>query len=210
VGSFSTIGGGISNLSALTIDVDKDWARHVIKNLGAPVDSGDAARKGDIPLTLKKVAEVDVTSAVTSITVTGLDINTHKFYLIIFMVKNPTAGGVWYHLCVEGDTTLTNYYSQYAYWSGTGGGAGRSNDACISSEYAGDEGGVLILVARSPSGYPHAWSFRAQRVGANVSIELYHACKTAAVTNITRIDIVASAAGGIGAGSKLIIYGASG
>jgi len=32
------------SLSGLTIDVDKDWLGHVIKNLGAPVDAGDAVR----------------------------------------------------------------------------------------------------------------------------------------------------------------------
>lgn len=42
--------GGISKLSELEIDADKDWLGHVIKNLGAPVDSGDAARLGDLVL----------------------------------------------------------------------------------------------------------------------------------------------------------------
>jgi len=34
-----------ATLSALEIDVDKDWGGHVIKNLGAPVDSYDSLRK---------------------------------------------------------------------------------------------------------------------------------------------------------------------
>jgi hypothetical protein len=36
--------GGVSRLSELIIDVDKDWAGKVIKNLGEPVDPGDALR----------------------------------------------------------------------------------------------------------------------------------------------------------------------
>jgi hypothetical protein len=36
--------GGITKLSELTIDVDKDWVGKVIKNLGEPVDPGDALR----------------------------------------------------------------------------------------------------------------------------------------------------------------------
>jgi len=40
----------ISKLSELEIDVDKDWLGHVIKNLGTPVDSGDAVRLGDLLL----------------------------------------------------------------------------------------------------------------------------------------------------------------
>jgi hypothetical protein len=35
-------------LSLLTIDVDKDWAGHVIKNLGSPVNANDSLRKTDL------------------------------------------------------------------------------------------------------------------------------------------------------------------
>jgi len=38
---------GVSTLSQLLIDADKDWAGHLIKNLGAPVDDADALRRGD-------------------------------------------------------------------------------------------------------------------------------------------------------------------
>jgi hypothetical protein len=38
---------GISKLSGLEIDVSKDWAEKLIKNLGAPVDPTDVARHGD-------------------------------------------------------------------------------------------------------------------------------------------------------------------
>jgi len=43
---------GISKLSELTIDVDKDWEGHIIKNLGAPTSPTDSARPKDIPLYL--------------------------------------------------------------------------------------------------------------------------------------------------------------
>jgi len=36
--------GGAKKLSQLEIDTDKDWGGHVIKNLGAPSDAGDAVR----------------------------------------------------------------------------------------------------------------------------------------------------------------------
>ena len=38
---------GVSTLSQLLIDADKDWAGHLIKNLGAPVDDADALRRAD-------------------------------------------------------------------------------------------------------------------------------------------------------------------
>ena len=38
---------GVTTLSELGIDVDMDWLGHLIKNLGAPVDDGDAVRRQD-------------------------------------------------------------------------------------------------------------------------------------------------------------------
>lgn len=38
----------VPRLSLLTIDVDKDWAGHLIKNLGTPVNANDAIRKTDL------------------------------------------------------------------------------------------------------------------------------------------------------------------
>jgi len=48
MGGFSTVGGGVTKLSQLQIDVSKDWAGYLIKNLGAPVDANDAIRKTDL------------------------------------------------------------------------------------------------------------------------------------------------------------------
>jgi len=39
---------GITKLSELTIDIDKNWGGYKIKNLGAPVDTGDAIRKTEL------------------------------------------------------------------------------------------------------------------------------------------------------------------
>lgn len=39
---------GVTKLSELTIDVDKDWQGYVIKNLGTPVDPNDSLRKTDL------------------------------------------------------------------------------------------------------------------------------------------------------------------
>jgi hypothetical protein len=41
-------GGGIRKLSELAIDIDKNWLGYRIKNLGSPVDAGDAVRKTDL------------------------------------------------------------------------------------------------------------------------------------------------------------------
>jgi len=39
---------GVTKLSQLIIDIDKDWGGHVIKNLGTPTDPYDSARKTEV------------------------------------------------------------------------------------------------------------------------------------------------------------------
>ena len=41
---------GVTGLSGLVVDSDKNWLGHLIKNLGAPADDGDALRKQDAVL----------------------------------------------------------------------------------------------------------------------------------------------------------------
>jgi hypothetical protein len=199
-----------ATLSQLVIDTDKDWAGKLIKNLGAPVDSGDAARKGDIPLTLKKVAEVSVTSAVTQITITGLDINADKFYLMLLWLKNPTAAAVTYKLYFEGDLTDANYYTQVLYATGTTVGGSRDNSPNLIYINAGYCGIAFVYIFRDVDGVPRFTCDHSHEPASSIFQEHKYCAKTAAVANITRLDLVASAAGGIGAGSKLIIYGAVG
>jgi hypothetical protein len=185
-------------------DVVLDYHR-----LKTPIDHPD----GSITIaklgfgTLKKVAEISVTSDVTQITITGLDINTDKFYLIIGYIKNPTASLEVIALYVEGDTTSTNYYNQDFYVSGSSTGAGRGNSPYILDVSGGSNVGFLIFLLRDTSGYPRACSISTQDNVGSILIRSKAWTKTATVTNITRIDLVASVTNGIGAGSRIIIYG---
>jgi hypothetical protein len=211
MGSFSTIGGGISKLSELIIDADKDWAGKLIKNLGAPVDPGDAARKGDIPLTLKKVAEVSVAAGVSQLVVTGLDINTHKLYVIFFTVKNPTTTAGYCHFCVNGDTTLTNYQTEYhSAYDGSYEAVNLASDARFVYAAAGKCALAVATLRLSPDGLARLVSLTNEDTASYTAVARYAVKKLAAVTNVTEVDIIGPAAGAIGAGSKLLIYGASG
>lgn len=157
----------------------------------------------------KKVAEYTATTDVTQITFTGLDINTDKFYYIIFNTSNPTASDSYFSLYVENDLTATNYYCQYIYSYGATIVADSRNNAYIGWIADGQCGVFSILLIRAPTGYPRAISSGTYRGGTGPSQT--HLCwtKLATVTNVTRIDIVASTANSIGAGSKIIIYGAA-
>jgi len=154
----------------------------------------------------EKIAEIDVTTDVTTITITGLDILKDKAYVILFTVKNPTGTTSWYNLFVNGDTIETNYYSQRYYADGASVGAARGNVAYCFHCDAGQNAFGEALLVRDPSGYARARSSTCTRDGSSITIFDFAVVKTATVTNITRIDIVATVADAIGTGSKLLLF----
>ena len=60
------VGGGISKLSQLEIDTDKDWGSYLIRNLGAAVDSSDALRKAQAILQSVMTTKGDILARDTS------------------------------------------------------------------------------------------------------------------------------------------------
>jgi len=59
--SLLTKGGGISKLSELEIDTSKDWAGHLLKNIGAAADNADAVRKAQAILQAVMTTKGDIT-----------------------------------------------------------------------------------------------------------------------------------------------------
>lgn len=99
---------GVTRLSELGVDVDKDWLGHLIKNLGEPVDDGDALRRQDAVLRSILTQTGQMVYASAPGTPTALAPETGDKFL-----KTGTppswadvpAGGVWE---VAGETVLTS------------------------------------------------------------------------------------------------------
>jgi hypothetical protein len=159
------------------------------------------------PVGLRKVMEINVTSNTTQVTITGLDINTDKFYLMFTKWKNSTTTRAPISMYVEGDTTATNYYVQFLGADGATLGANRENDAYIADIQAGNEYTQLILMQRTPNGYPVAISVGQRWVGSAVSNETRIWSRVATTANITRLDFIGGVEYEIGAGSRIIIFG---
>jgi len=123
-----------------------------------------------IPLHWERIAEVDVDADTTQITVTGLDINAHKCYLIFLIVKNPTGSFSKYNLFVENDLTETNYYHQWLEASGTAVGASRVNDARCLVLSGGDSGACVVCLFRDTAGYPRFTTHQTRRIGASITV----------------------------------------
>jgi len=156
--------------------------------------------------TWEKVVETEVTgTAVTEITVTGLDLDAAKAYYIIFQTGNPTATANRISVFYNDDTIAGNYFNQYIWASGTGLSASRLNNAEICIADAGqyamfeglltrDSGASPRLIVRVSETYPDAVRLLMRTQMWTVEV------------NVTSITISGNQAGGIGVGSRLMIF----
>ena len=144
-------------------------------------------------------------SAVQTITTNGtvtLDGNTHGGFIFEFDLYNTTAGDVTYRMYVENDTTNTNYN-----WVQIGSAAGNEPKLHTTTPTASVttiKGTITItstgIVMASNLG------FIRYNTGAMGICGTNHYTKIATVANITRIDIIASVASGIGIGSTVRLW----
>jgi hypothetical protein len=160
--------------------------------------------------TLKKVAELSVSSDTTQIDVTGLNLSTDKLYWFAFAVKNPTASTTNYYIAFNGDTTTANYYAERVWFEGTGYGAARANYPDICDNIGAGKGAVFhCLVFRDVDGYPRyimdAAHWGVSDIGRKILGGIWNS-----TANVTSISLWSSVASGIGAGSRLIMYGGTG
>jgi len=167
----------------------------------AMVGSLDKVRVGWI---LDRVVEVEADT--TQITILGLDILRHHAYMLILNFKNPTGSATEYRLFVEEDLVATNYYRQYLFASGTSVSANRANDSMVHSLLAGGAGIAEVLVMRDVDGVPRFTSTINREDAPTIYMFFTMVAKTAPVSNITRLDIVATVTNSIGAGSKIYLF----
>jgi len=154
----------------------------------------------------EKVADITVEgSAVTDIVVDGLDLDTHRAYMIIFKVKNPTANSSGMHIFFNDDTNDANYYQQYLYVSGTDISANRANNSIFTWVINGKENNTWGLLTRGPTGIPKFHALNIREGGSTVSIEIRHVSWTTSA-NVTKIQIHSDQADAISVGSNLMIF----
>lgn len=144
-------------------------------------------------------------SAVTSIDIQNLDINTHKSYRIECEFANATATTSYISFYVNGDTTSSNYYAQSMSRSGTASGGGRGNNAIHVSLIGNSESAVYGVIGLVNGKYILR-SNTTMDEGATIVVADEVVTKVASITNITQLTIMSSVANAIGVGSKVRIY----
>ena len=154
-------------------------------------------------------------SAVTSVTTNGtvtLDGNAHGGYWFEIIIENTSGSATQYYLYFNNDQTSTNYYQHGQHSNSSGADAYNNNTAELIPNgrtvtiggYAMTTGMIMITPAGRTS-YNNNGHYNDTGAGGvlhNVQVVR----KTATVTNLTRIDVVASVASAIGVDSQFRLW----
>lgn len=152
------------------------------------------------------IASITTAALATSVTVSGLDINTHKGYRVEIAYVDGAAAAHGISLYINGLTTASDYFSQYIQASGTSVTAARLNTAQIAGCSANGRVVVIADISLAPGGYMFADAEEARDSGGPIISLNYKLSRTAAVANITSLTFSASVANGIGVGTTFRVY----
>lgn len=163
------------------------------------------------PNPMQLLSEQIVGAATTTVTFTGLNINTDRKYILDVLIKTNTATNVSYKIFINNDTTAGNY--QTVLISVTAANVisnGYANTQILELDASGgaSSGSANINIELGPDGIFRCISHCNELIAptAAVKLEIYSVSSRVTFANITRIDITASGANQIGAGSIFRLY----
>jgi hypothetical protein len=156
--------------------------------------------------TWQKIVDITVSSDVTAIDITNLDINNDKAYILLYSSPNPTGSASNIYIFIEGNYTVTSYYSQYLNAGGTSVSAGRDNNPtfCIVPAYYGTS--CIAFIMRTSDGRFKCYSIFGPNPGASIDINFRSVSTPGTVSNITQIRIASSITNGIFANARILLF----
>lgn len=151
------------------------------------------------------LSEINVESAVTSISFTDLDINSHGDYVLIAKIINPMGSMAGISLYYNSDTNPTNYNTQTFVGHGVSSNVVNMNNANIFNVTANAWAVAEINIYKADSTACAVCDLIRYDADGTATGNIGNR-KIGSVSNVTRIDIIASVANSIGAGSKFRLY----
>jgi hypothetical protein len=145
-------------------------------------------------------------SASTSLSVTGLDLDTDERYVLFVSLEEASTNNNMVSLTYNSDTTATNYYSQNMLVSHNSLSGDRSNTARILYLYASTATNSRIEIWNDNNSNPRAMALSNLNTMATVSNEQrFHVWNTAG-TNVTGLTLTGDQANGLAVGSKIEVF----
>lgn len=150
-----------------------------------------------------------ITSAVTSVTFSGLNGNTDGVYKLLAQIKNGANALTFYTVRPNGQTTNLSTI----YHTDNGGGSSNNTDTvwylCGADALSWGEGEALLHAIQSSHSVSQNRTFQSMSGysnGGNLQILRTVGLWNESSTNITTIDVVATQTNGIGDGSVIGLY----
>lgn len=150
------------------------------------------------------VSEVEVELDTTTVSFTGLDLDAVRFYMLLTLIKTVN-GNSDFAIYFNNDTVATHYYTQGFYAGHTTRSSSRLNKSLWHYNQVNNASLCYGFIGRAPDGYPRWTSMQNTKSPSVIAIEMRFGVLNV-VGNVTRIDITASTANAIGAGSKLLLF----
>ena len=152
------------------------------------------------------VADTTVASATTTVNFTGLSISKDDEYMLMIDSVKAQVGSAF--MCVNNNTTLTQYYTQWLAAGNSSVTSGRANDCFYSYVPNTTYKALIILKLKvSNSGY---YCFQTSQLvnynGIPTELALGAGSSTFTIGSITSLNIFTAASNGIAAGSRFQLY----
>jgi len=151
------------------------------------------------------ITDITLTANATNIDVANLDYNNDGPWTLYLETNNPQADDCEIFLFFNADYVLANYQAQYLRASGAAITAGRGASPTIGYQVPGVSltlSGTIIVDAAN---YARYRGKLCRKVAASIEILDHGTCTDSTVANITSLRIASSNAGGLGAGTRLIL-----
>lgn len=148
------------------------------------------------------LADITVSSATTNIDITGLNIGKDE-EIVLVGYFGDAGFGIGGYITVNGNNTLTNYYSQYIYALETSVVGKRDNNPLFFVR----KSEIIAKIKLTNSGY-FVWqsSMIPNFVDNAPLLEEVYGTSTFTITNITSIRLFSNLANGISADSRIQLY----
>ena len=178
------------------------------------VDENGELITGTVPLlrldegVINKVHEYTAPSDTNAVDITGLDLDTDKYYKVLFAFYNPLGVNAYYRMFYNNDLVVTNYYMQYILSNGGTITSGRVNDCFVGLSPPGSGCSGMYNISRGPDGYPRSYGQEEYDVPSAVK-QLNFSLIYSITGNVTSIHFRCPQGNGIGTGSKILIFGVS-
>jgi hypothetical protein len=155
------------------------------------------------------LADVEVTSASTNVTISGLNIGKNEEILLVATDINVGSNRAL-RLNINGNNTASNYWHQKIQASGTTVSSARTNNGEFSLSIGGFNTATMCNIKLTESGFfvfqSNMNSDYQPTSTVNVGLMSHYGTSTFTSTSITSIRINASASNSIGVGSRFQLY----